>query len=534
MVANQGYLDPLIKPKDFLKKLKKSANGKYFVGVKDWNDCIRTCFDTFHLSKFLRKGYDIKVPAEQQWLGLLDGDMQREIARSKEITASKKIDIVKKEKIAVQAEAASPSRRRPAALSLAPTAAEKELTELDSKQQRFEKIVQRNAEKLAAEQEQEEDYESKQVALFVNPLTAATADERVYCEASVIEIQIDGEDTMYYAIENESDRKKRMMAWGLLLWTIPDVDRAITRSLSVSVGDVHGLYTAIRTYLSKDNKKEHIKESLDKRLKEFTFVKGELFKTFAARFFELQREMEQVGLVVDCDLLNTRLRKVLMSASHDISKTYMDTVMSVSEQVRADPSQLLEAMKKPMELRERFMHLRESEEGELQGSGSESEEDERKKERIREKRRKERQKKKEKKKEQREQAARVLAAQQGKDYSRVKGVCSWYQDEKCHRGDNCTFEHRKLSKADKALLLDFMKQKRESKASSSTGSSTQRKVCFECGDEGHIRPQCPKLKQAARVKHTQSTSKSVKHMSKEEREELMRELLEWSEKEKEE
>ena len=36
MVANQGYLDPLIKPKDFLKKLKKSANGKYFVGVKDW------------------------------------------------------------------------------------------------------------------------------------------------------------------------------------------------------------------------------------------------------------------------------------------------------------------------------------------------------------------------------------------------------------------------------------------------------------------------------------------------------------------
>ena len=81
---------------------------------------------------------------------------------------------------------------------------------------------------------------------------------------SVIEIKIDGEDTMYYAIENESDRKKRMMAWGLLLWTIPDVDRAITRSLSVSVGDVHGLYTAIRTYLSKDNKKEHIKESLDK------------------------------------------------------------------------------------------------------------------------------------------------------------------------------------------------------------------------------------------------------------------------------
>ena len=76
MVANQGYLDPLIKPKDFLKKLKKSANGKYFVGVKDWNDSIRTCFDTFHLSKFLRKGYDIKVPAEQQWLGLLDGDMQ--------------------------------------------------------------------------------------------------------------------------------------------------------------------------------------------------------------------------------------------------------------------------------------------------------------------------------------------------------------------------------------------------------------------------------------------------------------------------
>ena len=41
MVANQGYLDPLIKPKDFLKKLKKSTNGKYFVGVKDWNDSIR-------------------------------------------------------------------------------------------------------------------------------------------------------------------------------------------------------------------------------------------------------------------------------------------------------------------------------------------------------------------------------------------------------------------------------------------------------------------------------------------------------------
>ena len=73
MVANQSNL---MKPKEFLRKLKKSNNGQYFVNTKEWRKGIEICFNTFGLTQFLSEDYSIKVPKEQQWECVFEKDAQ--------------------------------------------------------------------------------------------------------------------------------------------------------------------------------------------------------------------------------------------------------------------------------------------------------------------------------------------------------------------------------------------------------------------------------------------------------------------------
>ena len=95
MVANQSNL---MKPKEFLRKLKKSNNGQYFVNTKEWRKGIEICFNTFGLTRFLSEDYSIKVPKEQQWECVFEKDAQATVRASKKVVLREKNEQVKQEK----------------------------------------------------------------------------------------------------------------------------------------------------------------------------------------------------------------------------------------------------------------------------------------------------------------------------------------------------------------------------------------------------------------------------------------------------
>ena len=366
--------------------------------------------------------------------------------------------------------------------------------------------------------------DSKDMTLFVNPMTCVAAGERGYNPNAVHRIVIKGEER-FFEIEDQKMRMERMMAWKLLLWTIDDVDASVYKFMNV--GDVHGLNNAITTYLSRDNRAEFVKEALEKELNHFTYKRGELFKTFTARYKELRREMDQVGYVVDGDILSTRMSSVLKNASKNIRTSYLN-VITTSQDEQDEPIKILNAMQKQMNILEKHSHLRrEEDESEMSSSTSSgSESDDEKKKRRRKRR----------------GAARVLQAQKGlqgsDEFSNIRGVCLFFQEDRCFHKNDCKFEHRKLSKAEHTKLKEMISARKQNTSSASKSNIK----CYACGQEGHISPFCPNRKESnnstqakVRIAHAEekaSMREMVSEMSSEDREKLMAELLN-CEKEKE-
>lgn len=509
MVANQGFLT---KPKDQMVKLQKSKNGKYFVNTKDWDKALRIVFETHNLSIFLSPPFGIKVPKEQLSRALFEGEMRFALESSKAHNLNKKRAVVKSEKIeesdAIEEEAGdgtvTPQKPSRSASSLS-GAQRAELSRLNERQRAFEEVVKRNAAEIAETQKKEaaKDFECSEVAIFVDPMTCVRPDERELNEKATIEVVVDGVRKFYECETNEA-RKRRISAWHLLIWTIPDVEKAVYDMMSV--GDVHSLYKVISKHLSKTNKAEHVKASLKRELEKFKHRGGELFKTFVARYRQLRREMDQVGYIVDEDILHQHIRKVIMEAGGAPEKAYLAALPNLADGEK-DACVILDAMSAQMNVLEKHDHLRGADDDDdAEGEHSDSESDEEKrKERKRERNRKQREKKKKKKKERLEEEARVLRAQGSQDYSHVRGVCLFHQEGNCSRGDQCAYKHIKLSKADHEKLKAFMKQRPRTSNNSSTSSYSER-TCFGCGQKGHIATYCPNKAgaPAAQVMHAQT------------------------------
>ena len=178
MVANQSNL---VKPKEFLKKLKRKGNERYFTNTKSWDKGIGVCFSTFGLVKFLSEDYSIKVPKEQKWQVAVDQDLKAMLNKNAKQVRHEKNEVVKKEKAEKGELLSSSSSPKKGVVS---TASEQTLASLDDRQAKYEEIVRRNAARLAEKQrKKEKSGESRagsELTSYVNPLSEISEDEREY------------------------------------------------------------------------------------------------------------------------------------------------------------------------------------------------------------------------------------------------------------------------------------------------------------------------------------------------------------------
>ena len=477
MVANQSL--PMLKPKEFLKELKRSKNGQYFINANEWSKGIATCFNTFGLTVFLQKEYSTKVPKDQQYLCVHEAQVTQTVLRSEKEASKMKREIVQTVKQEAQATPQKKTKER----ENAQQEAKQQMSDLDQHQALYERFVRENAKRIAENQRDAQKEFEKELTLYVDPLTGIPEEFKYIKPQANVRIEVDGV-TKYFVVEAKDMKEKRMNAWQLILKTIPKVDKSIYEGMDV--GDVFGLHSHILTYLNKGNL---AKESINNKLTRFSYKSGELFKTFVMRYHNLMREMNEVGLKVDSDLMRQKLIDVLSDATKNIKNTMLTTIAQVPPD--ATPKQILDAMQLQMSVLEK--HTR-RQQNQTDGSGSESERDEG------EEKRKRKKKKERKKGKGKQKGDEVLVLRTGANSTesepgeKLRGICLFYQNGKCTRGTNCTYKHTKLSAAQCTQLQQLVAKRNCFSAGSSNTKAKQGKqnqvICYKCGEEGHISTFC--------------------------------------------
>jgi hypothetical protein len=416
--------------------------------------------------------------------------------------------------------------------------AQKVYETLRAREKRREAIIRRNVERMIAKEKNERDVtvDEVEVPLFLNPMEAIYQEEKdEYPDdfpENVVKVKVVENETeveKWFSVEDKEHREKRMVAWKRYLQTIKEID--LESYEFVEVGDVYNLHKAIMLYLNSNaitKKKKYLQQQYQK----FSYPKEMLFKTFVAKYKQMRREMEQVGLDVDKDLLRVQINNLLLSSREEVKHTYNQILQMNSELDDEDPLRILEAMESQVERLE--CHRRENEKG-TNDSPSDSEESEQQRKK-REKRKEQRRKRAEKLKILKAQAARAAQPKNDDDDADVKGVCLFFNEDRCTHGDECKFKHTTLSKQKLEKLREWMRTRKEEKQSAGKSASGghQARKCFNCGATDHVRAQCPKLA-TAKVREVRVVKKDMiekaEFMSKKEREELVVSLIEMNTKE---
>lgn len=342
---------------------------------------------------------------------------------------------------------------------------------------KFESILKRNAQNIADRAEQKRRSEEKKgtrpITLFVDPLTAVQPDERQYNPRANIFILDQG---MWFEIEDDATRKRRMTAWQLITNTLGEIDESVWKH--VKIGNVFELNECITRYLST-HKRADLANELKRRYDSFDIKQGELFLSFTLRFHQLMLDMEAVNLTIDDDLIVEKLNTIMQKSTKDVRNVHM-LVSSQNHNQNMSPTDILERMLPLVEMREKHKHKHKNE---TSGSDSlTSSEDENERQR----------KKREKRKKRKEKKALALKANAStKNDDDVFGVCLFFQEGKCrNNAQSCMYEHRKLSLAQTNQLREMMAERRSNI------------ICHTCSEPGHIAPHCPKKDKQA----TQATA----------------------------
>ena len=355
-------------------------------------------------------------------------------------------------------------------------------------QKEFEEEMLKNAREIMADQVNEDSIAEKRgnrsVSYFANPLLKFEESKRhLFGAEYLIEWPKGSGKEYYYCLEDKTMRKKRHIAWQLLVNSLSNLSSAIWRH--VPIGDVHALYTLITTRYD-DQDRTDVVEKLNNRLNKLEKFKSELYATFLGRYEQLIIEMKEVQFEIDTDVMKHAVMRAHERSSDEMLKSTYDivTAMLLQQNGGSDAytvDELLNMMRAMMVTKERAAGKQDRQDGASRAQ------------KLREKREKEKALK---------AAARATANAARADLAplpdHLKNVCVDYNLNKCLRGNACRWKHDKKSAADVAVLQEYVQQKvSQRKARAAKDAKDKSKlVCYGCGQEGHIKPKCPQREKA--------------------------------------
>ena len=463
-----------------VKLRKNKDDGKYCSNGIEWKRSVNDVLTTNDLDMFLMKHCNIPAPAVQarelQWKKQANFHSSSQLSRIQALVREQKMkkEIVKKEPVGGEEE-------RYQGVSIPPETPSKgekkkedviDLTLGDSLEQ-AKLVFAQNAKWLAeAQREQQEKQLSEGDALpvlFVDPMTRCQKGQLASAE-----IEVEG---WWYELESNEKRRKRMLVWDLLVHTIGAVDKEIWRL--ITVGDVYSLFNTVQNHLQTDQR-DGIVHDLSEKMRALSIADGELFATFATRFRNLLKQSENVSLTFDGAVLRQTLTNAIESSANKVLKEHLHILQLEMDKagVAYTALEMLNRLEPPMN-RSEHRNARAKQKGSASGEADS-----------------ERQKmsRKERKKKKKEKEAAAAAAAAAEDTSLgggatalkanagasqpVLGVCLFFQDGKCEKGESCRYEHRKLSAADKKALKEKMEKKKGTVK------------CHKCGEKGHYASTC--------------------------------------------
>jgi hypothetical protein len=327
------------------------------------------------------------------------------------------------------------------------------------------------------------------ISMFLNPLSAVEESERDLNPAAKYEAE-SSEEKLFYELESPAHKMERSAAWQLLVSSISG-QKGIKKSFwkHVGIGNVHKLYRLITSHYM-DGDRSDVAAELSDRLSKFVKSKDENFVTFVSRYEQIRDEMDEIGMSVDPDVLKNTIEHA-MTESEDMKVREVYEQFTLMNGEMKSPEDLFEKMKVVMKRHEKAAR-EEAAKQELKFEKMKRKKDKRTRQKARKRAQKEEEESSSSSSEDENEKTLALkaSAYQQRQNEDVLGVCFWYQEGKCERKNECTFEHRKLSKEGKAKLKMIMKERNESK--SGTGGKSFVPTCFVCGEKGHISPQCTK------------------------------------------
>ena len=314
-----------------------------------------------------------------------------------------------------------------------------------------------------------------EIAVFANPVTSLPRPVHAFPEVSIEIKPSHWPRPGYFEVESTQMREWRSMAWHVLVDSLSALDEHMWRH--IPVGDVHQLFFFVKNNFEDTSREREIKR-IEAELLDLERSDSETFQVFHARVKSIWSRMHAVSFTIDSDLMSSRVRDALRkSAERDSdlrdcwrSVKALDVQSVARTGTKMKTSEMLDmlaAMMLEVERDQRSQNVA------GQGNGS----------------------------------ATVMYAKSGTiargvandrhggrpstDESVVpRGVCVFFNKDGCQKGDSCTFKHERVSPTHLAAIERKMKAAKERRSRSVKDT----RVCYECGETGHIKLNCPKLR----------------------------------------
>lgn len=432
MVANQSTsasklnfkLEDLSK---VLTKLQFDKKGKKSKNQSEWDESLRTVLATADLTYFIGKFSGLVAPTEQVAELFLKRQAQEYAidARNKRMKMQK----LKQESMKVGTQ------------SVDEKSISSSLSQVQEDNKKFEEFLESQVQKILKDNRESRELAVKRgvraETVFLNPFTRIPKQFSHVNPEATVEVEEEG-DLFLYEIEDQKIRFKRFVAWQLLVTSIKEVDKALWKH--IPVGNVFALYSLLTTNFL-DTERPDVMAKLTAEFIGLNKSEDELFVNFLSRYEALLVKVKEINWEIDPDSLYNYVEQAL-NQSDSLTQEVFDQLSIQCERFKT-PDELLKKMASLMKKREK----KEREETEFIVVSS----------------------KKDKKKDELARARALVAAADKNSQSKnsVKGICIYFQHDKCLKGEECKFQHKKLSKQDAEKLEKLVSNSNKAKQAKS-------------------------------------------------------------------